>query len=100
LTTLDEKKPNLLGKYEARDHPGRALSLLEPTRTTDAQTLNSLVGLILSILDNVRVTEDNIDRVFDMLGPIAAIPGNERVTRALMKHNEDAMWLMAQHMND
>ncbi|KAK7887956.1 hypothetical protein LTR67_009350 [Exophiala xenobiotica] len=100
LTTSDEKKPNLLGKYEARDHPGRALSLLEPTRTTDAQTLNSLVGLILSILDNVRVTEDNIDRVFDMLGPIAAIPGNERVTRALMKHNEDAMWLMAQHMND
>lgn len=100
LTTLDEKIPNLVGRHEAHNYLASALSMLGATRTTDTQTFNSLVGLILSILDNVRTTEDNIDRIFDMLGPIAAIPGNGRVTRALLKHNEDAVWLMAQHVND
>ncbi|KIX03754.1 uncharacterized protein Z518_07307 [Rhinocladiella mackenziei CBS 650.93] len=65
-------------------------------RNSDTQILESLIALLITIVESVRISEDNADKVFDMLDPIMHMPGQERVKMALQKYNEDAAWLTGQ----
>lgn len=66
----------------------------ELQRTSDAQILEALIALFVSILESVRISEDNADRAFDMLSPFAH---KDPVREALRRYNEDALWLIEQH---
>ncbi|EXJ90906.1 hypothetical protein A1O1_04012 [Capronia coronata CBS 617.96] len=68
-------------------------------RTSNERILDSLVDMFLSILRHVRMSEDNVDRLFDMLAPLMYMPGKGDVKAALTEYNEDAVWLMEQQMN-
>ncbi|KIW80111.1 hypothetical protein Z517_06726 [Fonsecaea pedrosoi CBS 271.37] len=63
-------------------------------RSSDAQILEALVSLLITILEHVRISEDNVDKVFMLLGPLIH---TERVRQALQKSNEDAVWLIDNH---
>lgn len=77
-----------------RDIDHSAFSSGGAARTMDGQILDALVALFVAILQNVRMSEDNADRIFDMLGPFVSVPGNAAVSEALLEYNEDVVWLM------
>jgi len=69
-----------------------------PSRTTNAQILNALIDLLTCILGHVRLTEDNADKILEMLAPVLRQPGHEGVKEALTVWNADALWLAQQQM--
>jgi TELO2-interacting protein 1 len=66
------------------------------SRTTDMQVLNALVVLFTSILNYVRITDDNGDAILGMLAPIMDDPGRDSVREALETWNANAVWLRRQ----
>jgi hypothetical protein len=79
--------PDQLQQTSVTSHKGLA-------RTSAAQILNALIGLFVSILQTVRISEDNADRIFDMLGPLMGFSGMGAVRGALNEYNPDAVWLL------
>lgn len=67
--------------------------LVQPSRTTDVQVLNALIRLFTTILNSVRITDDNGDAVIGMLSPIIDQPGRSGMREALETWNADAVWL-------
>ncbi|OCT46264.1 HEAT repeat protein [Cladophialophora carrionii] len=67
---------------------------LDSARTSNGQILDALVGLLVTILRDVRLSDDNGDRVFQLLVPFKH---REPVRDALLEFNEDAVWLMEYH---
>lgn len=74
-----------------------APSLDGTTRTSNGQVFESLVALLVAILQNVQVSEDSADRVIEMLAPLKQ---KEMVRAALARFNEDALWLMENDGNE
>lgn len=70
------------------------------SRSSNAQTLVALTRLFVSILNHVRLSDDNADRIFDLLAPLLASSGGEQVRQALAKYNEDAVWLIERQRQD
>ncbi|KAK6386101.1 hypothetical protein LTS17_001675 [Exophiala oligosperma] len=70
------------------------------SRSSDAQTLSALTRLFVSILTNVRLSEDSADRVYNLLAPLLATSDGEQVRKALFSYNEDAVWLIERHTKD
>lgn len=68
----------------------------DSVRTSDGQVMQSLVILMVTILRNVRVTEDNADKIFDLLGPFRHTAS---VQEALLGYNEDAVWVQDHSSN-
>ncbi|EXJ93041.1 hypothetical protein A1O3_01597 [Capronia epimyces CBS 606.96] len=68
--------------------------------TSNGRILESLVALLTSILRHVRTSEDNVDRIFEMLAPLMHMPGKEGLREALKDYNEDAIWLIEQRVNN
>jgi hypothetical protein len=66
------------------------------SRTTDTQMLKALIVLFSSILNYVRITDDNGDAILTMLSPVMNEPSNEEVRQALETWNADAFWLIFQ----
>ena len=64
------------------------------SRTTDTQMLKALIILFSSILNYVRITDDNGDAILTMLSPVMNEPSNEKVRQALETWNADAFWLI------
>lgn len=65
-------------------------------RTTATQMLNALIILFSSILNYVRVTDDNGDAILSMLAPVVNEPSNDPVRQALETWNSDAVWLISE----
>lgn len=83
------------GRDEPRDN---LLSALQGNRTrpADMQVLNSIVSLLISILQNVRISEDTADRVLDILVPFATVHKQD-VREVLLEYNSDVVWLTEEH---
>jgi len=64
---------------------------LDNTRTSQGQILNSLLGLLVSIISNVRLTLDTGDEIMALLMPF--MRHKEGIREALEMYNEDAVWL-------
>jgi hypothetical protein len=64
------------------------------TRTSDDQMLNALIGLLVTILTHVRITDDMGDTILELLTPVMDDPGREAVRDALESWNGDAVWLV------
>lgn len=67
------------------------------TTTSSGRILDGLVSLFVCILRNVRISEDNADRLFEMLASLMNMPGKEGIQASLKEYNEDAVWLIEQH---
>lgn len=63
-------------------------------RTSQRQILQSLFALFCAILRSVRISEDNADKVFDLLGPSMGKTGEAQVQDALTEYNSDLVWLI------
>ncbi|KAJ9614111.1 hypothetical protein H2200_002247 [Cladophialophora chaetospira] len=63
----------------------------DTTRTSEGQILEALVDLMMTILQHVRISEDNADKVFDLLGPLMH---RKSIQETLLAYNADAAWLM------
>lgn len=63
-------------------------------RTLQQQTLSSLLALFCAILRSVRISEDNVDRLFEMLGLCLKRSGDVQVQDALTEYNSDFVWLL------
>ena len=63
-------------------------------RTLEGQILEALVDLMVTILQDVRISEDNAEKIFDLLGPLMH---RKAVRGALLGYNEDASWLMERY---
>lgn len=63
-------------------------------RASELPILNSLVILFCTILRSVRISQDNVDKVFDLLGSYLGESGNLHVRDALTQYNSDAVWLL------
>jgi hypothetical protein len=63
-------------------------------RTSDEQTLNALIGLLVAIRTHVRITDDMGDAILELLAPVMDDPGREVVRDALESWNADAVWLV------
>ena len=72
--------------------------LLAVNRTTDANMLDALVTLFSSILNYVRITDENGDAILFMLSPIIDEPKSETARQALQSWNADALWLVCERM--
>jgi hypothetical protein len=68
------------------------------TRTSVAQTLDALVSLISSIMQHVRLSEDNADKAFGMVASCMKLSRSDRLRTILLHQNDDALWLMERHM--
>lgn len=67
-----------------------------PTRTSDGQILEALVKLLVTILSHVRLSEDNADKILEMLAQVMATDRSRMVRSALAKYNDDFVWLFDQ----
>ncbi|KIW63070.1 hypothetical protein PV04_09948 [Phialophora macrospora] len=67
------------------------ISSSDTARTSKGQILEALVDLMVTILQSVRLSEDNADRVFELLGPFKH---RKPVRETLLEYNEDAVWLI------
>ena len=63
-------------------------------RTSDDQMLNALIGLLITILTHIRITDDMGDTILELLAPVMDDPGREVVRDALESWNGDAVWLV------
>ncbi|KEF52196.1 uncharacterized protein A1O9_11823 [Exophiala aquamarina CBS 119918] len=63
-------------------------------RRPEQQILQSLLALFCAILRSVRISEDNADRIFEILGPSVGKSGGTPVQAALTGYNSDFVWLM------
>ncbi|KIW14543.1 hypothetical protein PV08_07327 [Exophiala spinifera] len=70
------------------------------SRSSNVQLLGALTGLFVSILNNVRVSDDNADRAFTLLAPLLDSRFGEQVRPALVNYNEDAVWLLERQSKD
>jgi len=61
------------------------------TRTSQSQILNSLINLLLAILNNVSLTLDTGDEIVSLMLPL--MKHRQEIRDALMVYNEDAVWL-------
>jgi TELO2-interacting protein 1 len=79
------------------------------TRSTRAQVQAALICLFSTILDNVRLSSDTGDQIFELLLPFVRVPTEERndadtghysapVAQVLENHNADALWLLVEQM--
>ena len=73
-------------------------SLHDGINSSDEQILNALIGLLVVILDYVRISDDMGDTILDLLAPIMDEPGREAVRAALDVWNADAVWLVRDQM--
>jgi len=78
-----------------RDHPSLWLST-GAVRTSSSQVLMSIVDLLVSIISHVHLSEENIDKTFDMLAPFVEVPGKQNIRDVLVRCNADAVWAMEQ----
>ncbi|RVX70349.1 hypothetical protein B0A52_05848 [Exophiala mesophila] len=69
---------------------------LPPTRTSEGQILEAVVKLLVTILSHVRLSEDNADRILDMLAPVMVTDRSRMVRNALVMYNDDFVWLFDQ----
>ncbi|EXJ53970.1 hypothetical protein A1O7_09307 [Cladophialophora yegresii CBS 114405] len=69
-------------------------SSLDGARSSKGQILEALVDLLVTILRDVRLSDDNADTVFQLLG---SFRHRETVRDALLEYNEDAVWLLEHH---
>jgi len=67
-------------------------------RRSQQQILQSLLVLFCTILRSVRISEDNADKVVEMLGPWMGKSGEAPVEQALTEYNRDFVWLMKVRM--
>lgn len=67
-----------------------------PTRTPDGQILEGLVKLLVTILSHVRLSEDNTDKILEMLTQVMVSDRSRMVRNALAKYNDDFVWLTDQ----
>jgi hypothetical protein len=89
---LVKAHPTDLQTSTAPAHP------LAMNRTTDAKILDALVNLFSSILNYVRITDENGDAILSMLSPIINESKSETARQALETWNADALWLVCQRM--
>jgi hypothetical protein len=61
------------------------------TRTSQSQILNSLINLLLAILNNVTLTLDTGDEIMSLMLPL--MTHRQEIREALVVYNEDAVWL-------
>jgi hypothetical protein len=66
----------------------------DTARTSSGQILEALVDLMVTILRSVRLSEDNADKAFELLGPFKH---RKTVRDTLLEYNEDAAWLIEDH---
>lgn len=63
-------------------------------RRSQHQILRSLLALFCAILRSVRISEDNADKIFEMLAPYMGKGGEAPLEDALTEYNSDFVWLM------
>ncbi|OQU94705.1 hypothetical protein CLAIMM_01029 [Cladophialophora immunda] len=100
-TTLNMKRSELVvytGNSTRLTHEASSLpsqSSVAPysviVRSSSGQILEALVTLLISILQHVPISDDNVDKIFMLLAPLMH---TERVRQALLRYNEDAVWLL------
>ncbi|KAK5050614.1 hypothetical protein LTR84_003896 [Exophiala bonariae] len=86
--------PSLYVIEQEKTNNGRGVLDQRHIRPSEQQILSSLVTLFGTILRCVRISEDNVDKLFDLLGPYLRGSGNLQVWDALEQYNSDFVWLL------
>ncbi len=68
----------------------------DSVRTSLRQILEALIEMMITILQSVRLSEDNADKILGLLEPLRHMTS---VRDAMERDNEDAVWLMAKPQN-
>ncbi|KAK4935572.1 hypothetical protein LTR10_023397 [Elasticomyces elasticus] len=99
LESVVDERRNIVHADDGETREKSVSGLLQGpvTRPASMQMLYSVIALFVSILQNVRVTQDSADMIFDILVPFTGLPGNKEVNREiLLEYNADALWLIEQ----
>ena len=91
-TPASDRAFNVLHQLQPQHQPQSSA----PIRTSDSQLLQALTNLLLTILANVRITQDTVDGIFALLTPLMS---KKAIRDAMVACDEDAVWLL-EHEHD